>query len=112
MESGDELLAALEEQGMDTEDAMEEIETQIKMEKVIEDEAGEAEVSDEELEEMYEQLVAQQEEMGEGGDDMELPSFEEIKPELEAQAQSEQQAEQTEAVVDELREDADVTVHL
>lgn len=113
MESGDELLAALEEQGMDTEDAMEEIETQIKMEKVIEDEAGEAEISDEELEEMYDQLVAQQEEMaGDGGEEMEIPSFEEIKPELEAQAQSEQQAEQTEAVVDELREDADVTVHL
>ncbi|PYZ94972.1 peptidylprolyl isomerase [Salipaludibacillus keqinensis] len=113
MESQDQFLAALEDQGMDEEEVMSQVETQVKIDQLLASETGDAEPSDEELEQLYDEMVAQQEQMGGAeGEETEIPSFEEMKPELENHVQAEKEAEAAQTLVEDLREDADVTVHL
>ena len=107
-ESEDELFAAFEEQGMAKEEVMSQIKTESKIKKMIEEETGEIDPTEEELQAMYDQMTAQQEESGQG----EVPSFEEIKPQLEDQVKMEKEAMAAQNLASELREDADVTVHL
>ncbi|MFG6150132.1 SurA N-terminal domain-containing protein [Halobacillus sp. B23F22_1] len=110
MESKDEFLAALEEQGMGEDEVMSQVETQVKVDQLIASEAGDTEPSEEELEEAYAQMEAQQEQMGEEGGEM--PSYEDAKPDLEEQVKTQKEQEATQKLVENLREDADVTVHL
>lgn len=122
MESEDELFSALEEQGMSEDQVRTELEDQQKVEQLISDEAGEIEVTDEELEERYaqaeeqqEQMQAQMEEQSEGEGEQqqqEMPSFEEMEPQLEEQIVTEKEQETAQSIVENLREDADVTVHV
>ncbi|SER80299.1 SurA N-terminal domain-containing protein [Salipaludibacillus aurantiacus] len=107
--SEEEFLAALEEQGTDEEEVMSQVETQVKVDQLVASEAGDIEVTDEELEETYEQLEAQHAQMGQEGD---VPSFEEVKPELEEQVRAEKEGQAAQEIVENLREDADVTIHL
>ncbi|MBY8910880.1 peptidylprolyl isomerase, partial [Salinicoccus roseus] len=65
-ESEDELFAAFEEQGMAKEEVMSQIETESKIKKMIEEETGEIDPTEEELQAMYDQMTAQQEEAAEG----------------------------------------------
>ncbi|HSI66225.1 MAG TPA: SurA N-terminal domain-containing protein [Planococcus sp. (in: firmicutes)] len=106
--SSEEFLAALEEQGLSEDEVMEQVASQVKVDKLVAEESGDAEASEEELQEFYDQMQAQQEEMG--GE--ELPPFEEIKSELEAQLVQQKESEAVQALVAELREGADVTVHI
>ncbi|MGJ9457332.1 SurA N-terminal domain-containing protein [Oceanobacillus sp. CF4.6] len=110
LESKDEFLTALNEQGMDEEEVMSQLDLQVKVEKLIANEAGEMETTDEELEVIYDQFKAQQEEMN--GEDAEVPSFEDMKPQLEQQVKGQQEAEAYQTLVEKLREDADVTNYL
>ncbi|WP_431801128.1 SurA N-terminal domain-containing protein [Halobacillus andaensis] len=109
LESTDEFLSALEEQGMSEDEVMSQIETQVKVDQLIASEAGDTEPTEEELKEAYEQMKAQQEQMGGEG---EMPSYEDAKPDLEEQVKTQKESEVTQTLVEELREDADVTVHL
>ena len=106
--TSEEFLAALEEQGMSEDEVMEQVGSQVKVEKLIAEESGDTEVSEEELQEFYEQLEAQQEEM----DGEEMPALEEIKAELEAQLVQQKENETVQELVAKLREGADVTVHI
>lgn len=106
--SSEEFLAALEEQGISEEEVMEQVTSQVKVDKLIAEESGAVEASDEELQEFYDQMQTQQEEMG--GE--ELPPFEDIKTELEAQLVQQKENEAVQALVAELREGADVTIHI
>jgi len=108
LESKDEFLSALNEQGMAEEEVMSQIETQVKVDQLIAESAGDIDPSNEELEAAYEQVKAQQEQMG--GE--ELPAFEELKPELEEQVKMQKENEATQTLVAELREKADVTINL
>jgi len=110
LESKDEFMAAMQEQGMDEEEVMSQIEIQVKVDQLIASETGDIEPTDEELEESYDQLVAQQEQMG--GDDVEIPSFDEVKPDLAEQVKQQKEGQATQTLVEQLREDADVTIHL
>lgn len=109
LESKDEFLAALNEQGMAEDEVMSQIETQVKVDQLVADAAGDTTPTNEELETLYEQVKAQQEQMG--GEE-EVPSFDELKPELEAQVKSQKEGEATQNLVAELRENADVTINL
>src|SRR5699024_10662143 len=109
METKDELIAAFEEQGMDEEELMSLIETQVKIDQLIVEESGDIEPTDEEAEEAYEMMKAQQEEMG---TEEELPSFDEIKPDLKEQLKQQKEIEVTQTLVEKLRNDADVTIYL
>ncbi|MEC5423529.1 SurA N-terminal domain-containing protein [Virgibacillus sp. C22-A2] len=115
MESRDEFLAALEEQqGMSEEEVRSELELQVKVDQLIARESGDIEPTDEEMEELYEEFAAQQEEhaAGEDGEETDVPSFEEMKPDLEAQVKRQKEAEASQLLVEKLREDADVTIHI
>lgn len=113
MSSSDELLEAVEEQGFPEEEIREDMETQILMEQVI-DNLEVEEPTEEELEELYEEMAAQQPPLEEGpeGEEMETPPFEEMRPQLEEQAAAEKENEAVMAHIDDLREDADVEIHL
>lgn len=110
MESVDDVLAALNDEGMDEDEVLSELEMQVRLDRLIVEETGDIEPTDEELQELYDQTAAQQEQSG--GEGAELPPFEEVKPQLIEQAISMKQSETYQALVTELQEDADVTIHL
>ncbi|MDQ0298442.1 peptidyl-prolyl cis-trans isomerase SurA [Salibacterium salarium] len=114
LESKDAFLSTLEEQqGMSEEDVMSQVELQVKMEKLISEEAGDIEPTEEELQEAYDQVTAQQEQMsGEDGEEVEIPSFEEMKPDLKEQVKTQKESEASQTLVEDLREDADITNNL
>ncbi|WP_257009764.1 SurA N-terminal domain-containing protein [Evansella halocellulosilytica] len=109
--SEEEFFTALEEQqGMSEEEVMSLLETQVKVDQLVESESDGIEPTEEELEEAYEQMVAEQEAIA--GEDAEIPSFEDVKPEIEQQLMMQKEGEVYEILIDELRQDADVTVNL
>lgn len=108
LESSEEFLAALEEQGISEEEVMEQVEAQVKVEQLIASETGEINPTDEEIQTVYDEAQAQQEESG--GE--ELPAFEEVKPQLEEQVRMQKEGEATQALIAQLREEADVTINL
>ncbi|WP_020006935.1 SurA N-terminal domain-containing protein [Salinicoccus albus] len=109
MESQDDFFAALEEQGMSEDEAMSQLETQVKVDQLIAEEAGDIEPTEEELQEAYDQAKEQQEQMG---GDQEMPSFEEMKPDLEEQVKSQKESEAAQTLASELRDNSDVTVNV
>lgn len=115
MDSPDALVEQFEEQGLDEERVREDVHKEVLMEQVIETIDAE-EPSEDEVKEMYdmqvEQLEAMNEQAGEEGQEQEVPSFEELKPDLEEQAAQQKENEAVEAHLDDLREDADVETHL
>nr|WP_026699787.1 SurA N-terminal domain-containing protein [Salibacterium aidingense] len=111
--SQDELMTALkEQQGMNKEEVMAQIETQVKIDQLISEETGDVEPTEEELKQAYEQAKAQQAQMSGEGEDAETPSFEEMKPDLKEQVKSQKEAEASQALVEELRKNADVSINL
>ncbi|SFE97304.1 SurA N-terminal domain-containing protein [Alteribacillus iranensis] len=110
MESKDEFISAIEEQGTSEEEIMSQIELQVKIDKLIAEEAGDTEPTEEELQEAYDQISAQQAQMG--GEEAEVPSFEEMKPDLKEQVKMQKEGEAAQKLVDQLREEADVTIHV
>ncbi|MDL4839193.1 SurA N-terminal domain-containing protein [Aquibacillus rhizosphaerae] len=113
LESKDEFLAALEEQGMSEEEVMSQVSTQVKLDQLIANESGDIDPSEEELQQLYDQYKAQQEQMGgQDGEAAEVPSFDEMKPQLEQQVKSQKQNQAYQTLVEKLREDAEVTNHL
>ncbi|ANU20440.1 peptidylprolyl isomerase [Planococcus plakortidis] len=109
LESKDEFLTALSEQGMAEDEVMSQVETQVKVDQLIAEAAGDTKPSNEELKAAYEQVKAQQEQMG---SEEELPAFDELKPELEEQVKMQKENEATQTLVAELREKGDVTINL
>lgn len=109
----DEFVAAMQEQGMEEEELMSQLEMQVKIDQLIASETGDIDPTDEELEEFYDQMMAQQGQMeGEDGEEAEMPSFDEVRPELEEQVRGQKEAEAAQLLVEQLREDADVTINL
>ncbi|WP_109471773.1 SurA N-terminal domain-containing protein [Ornithinimicrobium cavernae] len=114
MASGEEFLTALEEQGMTADEVDAEVEKKVKIDQLIEQEAKVEEPTEEELRALYDELSAQQgaggAESGSGG--AEVPPFEEVKEQLAAQLTSEKENEAVQVLLEDLRAEADVTVHL
>lgn len=109
LETTDEFLKALDEQGMKEEEVRSQVATQVKVDQLIAESAGDTTPSEEEVEAAYEQIKEQQEQMG---SEEELPAFEELKPDLEEQVKTQKENEATQTLVAELREKADVTINL
>lgn len=108
--SADEVVAALEQQGMSEEDVRKDAASQFTLTAYIEQEAEVEQPTDEELKQQYDALVQQQEEAG--GDPSQVPPFEEAKEQLAQQAITQQQNEAATTLAAELREAGDVTIHL
>src|SRR5699024_8510924 len=110
MESKDELLDALkEQQDMDEDEFMEQIETQVRVDKLLEEESGDLDPTEDEVKEAYEDMKKQQEE---ADSDEDVPEFDEMEDQLKEQLKQQNQQEVTEDLVAKLREDADVKIHL
>ncbi|WP_165368480.1 SurA N-terminal domain-containing protein [Serinicoccus sediminis] len=121
LESVDQFLEVLEQQGMDEETARREAASQLAIQAYVEQEAPVEEPTDEELRAYYDELVAQQEDAGGNEDDAsgtaapqqpEIPEFDQVRDQLAQQLQSEEQAAATDELVAGLREDAEITSHL
>jgi len=109
LESKENMFNQFKEQGVDEEELMAEIEVQVKVEKLIAEEAGNIEPTDKEIEEAYEMIKSEQQE---AEDDQDLPDFEEIKPQLKDHLKQQKEAEKVQDIVNKLREKADITVHI
>lgn len=107
--STEELMTLLEEQGTTEDDVRSQVETQVKVDKLIEQEAPVEEPTDAELQELYDSLAGDQ-----GGDPAQggLPPLEEVRPQLVEQLREQEQSAVITALVDDLRAEADVTVNL
>lgn len=114
LESSDKLISALEEQGMKKDEVMSQAATQVKIDKLIAEESGDTEPTEKELKEAYDQFKAQQEQMNKDGEgsEQEVKSFDDMKSDLKTQLKNQKQAEATQTLVDQLRENADVTINL
>src|SRR5918994_509368 len=110
MGSAEELLAAVEKQGITEEQARSQVETQVLVEQLVTDEDGSAEPTEKELRAMYAQAKQQQAQAGQAG--QKIPPFAEVRDQIEEQARSQQVGEVAQALVDGLRKDADITVNL
>ena len=109
MESQDDLFTAFEEQGMPKDEVMSQVDMQVKIDKLIAEEAGDIEPSKEEMQEIYDAQVAQMEQME---TEEEPPSFEEMEPQLKEQVVMQKESEAAQTLVADLKESADVTMHL
>ena len=107
--SGDEVVSALEQQGISAEQVRQDAASQFAITTYIEQEADIAEPSDEELKAQYDALVEQQ--SAAGGSAEEVPSFEEMKDQLAQQATMQQQNEAATEIAGNLRESGDVTIN-
>lgn len=119
-ESVDDFIASLEEEGTSEEAVRESAEHQVMIEK-LQDELDVDEPTDEELREMYDEIVAQQEAAqenqgeseGEGEqEEAEIPEFEEVREDLKAQEMEQAELQALSAHAEELREGAEIDVHL
>lgn len=108
--SGDEVVSALEQQGISAEQVRQDAASQFAITTYIEQEADIAEPSDEELKAQYDAMVEQQ--SAAGGSAEEVPSFEEMKDQLAQQATMQQQNEAATEIAGKLRESGDVTINV
>lgn len=111
MKDVDELIAALEEQGATEEEARAQLEQQMVIDLLVADEGGDEEPTEQELRKVYDQAKQQQAQMGEQAGQP-IPPYAKVRPQLVEQAKSQQQGEVAQALVDDLREDADITINL
>jgi peptidyl-prolyl cis-trans isomerase SurA len=110
MGSAEELLEAVAKNGLSEEQARSQVETQVMVEQLVADEDGDAEPTDEELRALYAQAKQQQAQSGQKG--QKIPPFAKVRSQLAEQAKAEQVGKVAQALVDDLRKDADITINL
>lgn len=114
LESADALQEEFEAQGLSEDRVREDIQKEVLIEQVI-DTIDIPEPSDDELQEIYDMQVEQLEAMNEQVEEdqaQEVPSFEELEPELEEQAVAQKENEAVTELLEDLREDADIETHI
>ncbi|MCF6377857.1 SurA N-terminal domain-containing protein [Nocardioides KLBMP 9356] len=106
--STDELLEAIEKNGMTEDQARNQVEMQLLVEGLVEDEDGSTTPSGKELRAIY--AKAKEQAAGQGG--QEIPPFAEVKDQIAAQAEDEQVGKVAQSLLKGLRKDADITINL
>lgn len=109
MKSPDQLVTALKQQGLTEREVRDQVRAQVAIDRVISAEAGDTTPTRAEVEQLYEQLVAQQEQAGAG---QEVPPLNQVRPQLEQQAEAQKESAAAQKLVTRLRGDADVTINL
>jgi peptidyl-prolyl cis-trans isomerase SurA len=107
--SADELIAAIEKNGMTEDQARAQVETELLVEKLAADE-GAGTPTEKELRAVYAKAKAQQASAGQGG--QKIPPFAQVRDQLAEQAQSQEVGKVAQALVEQLRKDADITINL
>jgi peptidyl-prolyl cis-trans isomerase SurA len=110
MKSADELLEAVEQQGVTAEQARDQVETQVLVEQLVADENGPIEPTDKELRKLYAQAKQQQAQAGEQA--QKIPPFAQVRGQLAEQATNQEIGKVATALVEDLRADADITINL
>ena len=110
MASAEELLKAVEKNGLTEEQARAQVETQVLIEQLVADEDGSPAPTDKELRALYAQAKQQQAQSGQKG--QKIPPFAQVRPQLEEQAKAQQVGKVAQALVKDLRKDADITINL
>jgi peptidyl-prolyl cis-trans isomerase SurA len=105
MKDGAELIAALEEQGTTEEQARDQLEQQVVIQELVTDEAGTTEPTEKELRAIYDQAKQQ-------AGTQELPPYAQVKDQIVEQARTDKLDEVAQALVKDLRKDADITINL
>lgn len=111
--SAQELIDALEKQGTTEEQVRSQVELQVLVEQLVADEAGASDPTEKELRGLYAQVKKQAAAQAQaGGQAQQVPPFAQVRDQLAEQAETEQVGTVAQELVDELRKDADITIHL
>lgn len=105
LESEQALYELYEEQGMSSDQLRDELVHQIKLDQLINDEAKNLQINEEQVVELYEELITVYEEMEQ---DEELPSMEEIRSDLESQIRYQEENLLIIELIEQLRDDAKI----
>ncbi|MGV2620646.1 UNVERIFIED_CONTAM: SurA N-terminal domain-containing protein [Halobacillus marinus] len=95
--------------GMDEKEVMSQLETQVKVDKLIAEEAGDTEPSEEEVKKAYDDMKKSQED---AETKQEVPAYEDVKPQIQQSLKQQKESEATQKIVDDLREKAEVKVNI
>ena len=114
MKSADELLEAVEQQGVTAEQARDQVGTQVLVEQLVADENGPIEPTEKELRALYAQAKEQQAQAGQSGQGgaQKIPPFAQVRDQLVEQATNQEIGKVATALVEDLRADADITINL
>lgn len=111
--SAQEFIDAVEEQGTTEEQVRIQVELQVMVEQLVADEAGPSDPTEKELRTLYAQAKKQSQQQAQaGGQAQQIPPFAEVRDQLAEQVQTEQVGTVAQALVEELRKDADITINL
>lgn len=115
-ESPEAYLETLAEQGLEEDLAREQLADQVRLDQLFADE-GVEEPTETELRELYDAAVEQQKALSEGTEEegapeQEIPAFDEVRDQLADQARSQEQNEVAQALLETLREDAEIDIAL
>lgn len=108
--SAEELLAAVEKQGVTEEQARSQVETQLMVELLVADEDGPLDPTEKELRALYAQAKQQQAQSGQTA--QKIPAFAKVRDQLVEQATSQKIGEVAGALAEDLRTDAEITINL
>ena len=108
MASADELLTAIEKNGLTEDQARDQVEMQLLVEQLVEDEDGSTTPSEKEIRAIY----AQAKEQAAGQKGQKIPPYAQVHDQIAEQARSEQIGKVANALVEDLRKDADITINL
>jgi peptidyl-prolyl cis-trans isomerase SurA len=111
LKSSEEFVAALEKQGMDAETVQSQVEEQVKIDQLLASTGGGSEPSEKDLRAFYDDLKKQQEQAG-GQGGQKIPPFDQVKSQLADQLKSQQEQQAAGALIQKLRKDADIEVHV
>jgi peptidyl-prolyl cis-trans isomerase SurA len=106
--SADELLQAVEKNGMTEDQARDQVQMQVLVEKLVEDEDGSTTPTDKELRAIY--AKAKQQAAGQKG--QQIPPFDQVKDQIAEQATNEQVGKVAQSLLVDLRKDAEITINL
>lgn len=114
--SADELLKALDDQGTTEDQARAQVETQVMVERLVDDESGPADVSEKQLRTLYEQAKQQAQQQAQAGQQagqaQKIPPYAKVKGQLRDRAEADHVGTVAQSLVEDLRKDADITNNL
>jgi peptidyl-prolyl cis-trans isomerase SurA len=96
--------------GVTEDQARDQVETQLLVEQLVADEDGSSEPTEKELRALYEQAKQQAAQSGQKG--QKIPPFDQVRSQLVEQAKAEQVGKVAQALVEDLRKDADITINI
>ncbi len=108
LKSPAEVVDALGKQGFDKAEVDQQLNRQVKLDRLVAEEGSGDKPTEKELRKLYADTVAQQQ--GSGG--AEVPKFDEVRPQLEEQVKLQQQNTTAQALVKDLRKGADIKINL